>query len=481
MPSKRQVLSFVISIFDPLDRDARTWLDWLREIRELTTLAIPRYYELETRTVELHVFGDASEQAYAAVAYWREVRADSSVHIALVAEKARVASNKPISIPRLELQAALLTCRLASTVIKEHDEIKVSRRVMWTDTKTVLQWIRSNPQNYKPYVAHHLAEIDERSKVNDWRWVNSADNPADDALRDNTPYRSKNDRWFTGPAFLKAPECEWPVDKNLSRSDESDDELRPETVCVVTQPGEVIDVYRFSSWTRLIRSLASALLFVKKCRRQQVGALTVSNLREAGMLLVKCSQARKFSCNTATIKQGRPLLTTSRLQHSTPHSQTTYSESVDECATNPHSPPKRNIPSFWTGATERRSCWSTSITARLVTETTRASRPLSTVSSAARTASPTQKGDLPPARVDGGHRPFTYCGMDYFGPMEVTIGRRHEKRWECCSRVSRHARPNNLELEDFICRDRSAWDAVGVIALWMPQGGHLAIGNHVEV
>ncbi|GBP59903.1 hypothetical protein EVAR_44579_1 [Eumeta japonica] len=35
--------------------------------------------------------------------------------------------------------------------------------------------------------------------------------------------------------------------------------------------------------------------------------------------------------------------------------------------------------------------------------------------------------------------------------------------------------------EDFICRGRSAWDAVARDCLWMPQGGHLGIGNHVEV
>lgn len=37
--------------------------------------------------------------------------------------------------------------------------------------------------------------------------------------------------------------------------------------------------------------------------------------------------------------------------------------------------------------------------------------------------------DLPPARLAHHTRPFTYCRIDYFGPMLVKIGRRHEKRW----------------------------------------------------
>ncbi|XP_045460694.1 uncharacterized protein LOC123671074 [Harmonia axyridis] len=36
---------------------------------------------------------------------------------------------------------------------------------------------------------------------------------------------------------------------------------------------------------------------------------------------------------------------------------------------------------------------------------------------------------LPKCRVSAFVRPFTFTGMDYFGPMNVTIGRRHEKRY----------------------------------------------------
>lgn len=38
-------------------------------------------------------------------------------------------------------------------------------------------------------------------------------------------------------------------------------------------------------------------------------------------------------------------------------------------------------------------------------------------------------GDLPAARVAHHQRPFTHCGVDLFGPMEVTVGRRREKRY----------------------------------------------------
>ncbi|GBP06289.1 hypothetical protein EVAR_91936_1 [Eumeta japonica] len=59
---------------------------------------------------------------------------------------------------------------------KEHG-IATERRVLWCDSKTVLRWIRSDPRAYKPFVAHRLAELDERSDRNEWRWVLLVDPP----------------------------------------------------------------------------------------------------------------------------------------------------------------------------------------------------------------------------------------------------------------------------------------------------------------
>lgn len=45
----------------------------------------------------------------------------------------------------------------------------------------------------------------------------------------------------------------------------------------------------------------------------------------------------------------------------------------------------------------------------------------------ARPAAPAT-GNLPAARLAHHARPFTYTGLDYFGPLEVTVGRHREKR-----------------------------------------------------
>lgn len=45
------------------------------------------------------------------------------------------------------------------------------------------------------------------------------------------------------------------------------------------------------------------------------------------------------------------------------------------------------------------------------------------------TPQPPMMADLPPERLAAFSRPFTHVGVDFFGPMDVVIGRRKEKRW----------------------------------------------------
>ena len=59
----------------------------------------------------LHVFGDASEQAFCSLSYFRFIYANGPVRCAFVTAKTGVAPKKPLRIPRLELQAADLSAR----------------------------------------------------------------------------------------------------------------------------------------------------------------------------------------------------------------------------------------------------------------------------------------------------------------------------------------------------------------------------------
>jgi len=241
-PTKRDVLKLVMSVFDPLgfisnytiqakmlmqdiwrsgvgwddelaDEYSQKWSAWTSQIPALEAITIPRPYSKQMRervNLQLHVFCDASEQAYASVAYLR-VQTNNSVGISFVMGKARVAPLKPTSIPRLELMAAVIGTRMAACIRKEH-EVTKDEVVYWTDSRKVLCWIRSDALNYKQFVSHRVGEILETTEVENWRWVPTADNAADDSTRDNKPAElHSNSRWLCGPTFLN---CEkWPQER----------------------------------------------------------------------------------------------------------------------------------------------------------------------------------------------------------------------------------------------------------------------------
>lgn len=73
---------------------------WIQELPKLEQLEIPRHYLLTKNDCvpDLHIFVDASEQAYAAVAYLR-LQCSSYVKCSIITAKSRVSPLKPLTIP----------------------------------------------------------------------------------------------------------------------------------------------------------------------------------------------------------------------------------------------------------------------------------------------------------------------------------------------------------------------------------------------
>ncbi|GBP10060.1 hypothetical protein EVAR_77496_1 [Eumeta japonica] len=243
-------------------------------IEKTLGLQIPRCISPGHTEGELHVFVDASEKSYAAAVYWRIKLSEHESAVSLIAGKARVAPLKVISIPRLELQAALLGARLASSVLTEI-ELNVTRKIFWTDSRTVLSWIRSDPRSFKLFVAHRLAELEEHTTVKCWRWVPTKLNVADDATRDPPTHFDETHRWFHGPDFLRKSEDEWPQETVESERPTGEERSCTTLTLVNEEDSQVVpNVSRFSSWTRLLRSMARVLQAIDLFRvKRKVNAL----------------------------------------------------------------------------------------------------------------------------------------------------------------------------------------------------------------
>ena len=103
---------------DELPPDLVTkFLEWSKKLPYLSDITIPRaYFVGEIEALELHLFGDSSQEVFSAVAFLRAKvttkDSGSTTELAFVFWKTRVAPRKALTIPKLELQASLLASRL---------------------------------------------------------------------------------------------------------------------------------------------------------------------------------------------------------------------------------------------------------------------------------------------------------------------------------------------------------------------------------
>jgi len=101
--------------------------------------------------MQLHVFADASIKAYGAVVFL--LRSDQTT---LVMAKGRVAPLKQVTLPRLELMAAVIASRLTRFVT---DSLRLDVPThLWTDSQIVLFWLQST-KPLPQFIEHWVREI----------------------------------------------------------------------------------------------------------------------------------------------------------------------------------------------------------------------------------------------------------------------------------------------------------------------------------
>ncbi len=139
--TRRGILSMVSSVFDPLgilapltlpvkqllqqlcqegygwdepipSSQYKHWLNWIHDLPKLTSFSVPRCQKPnefgKPQSLQLHHFADASERGYGTVSYIRMINEQGNIHVSFMIGKARVAPLKQMTIPRLELAAAVV-------------------------------------------------------------------------------------------------------------------------------------------------------------------------------------------------------------------------------------------------------------------------------------------------------------------------------------------------------------------------------------
>lgn len=152
--------------------------------------------------IELQSFSVVSDVGLGQATYLHVVNNSNQVHISVLMDKARVASLKPMSTPRLEVTAAVISVNGVSMLSGELN-YKDLVEVFYTDSATVLGYIRNEAKCFHYYVGNRVHHIHDSSKPQRWHYVTSTDNSADVASRGKTAKRlSEHKLWFKGPKFL---------------------------------------------------------------------------------------------------------------------------------------------------------------------------------------------------------------------------------------------------------------------------------------
>ena len=154
---------------EPMAEQSRTaWRRWLEELHYLSRVRVSRCYQPKRTArppiAQLHHFCDASQQAYGAVSYLRTTTEDGVHHVSFVCGKAKLAPSKRLTIPRLELCAAVMAVKLEEQ-LKGALDLQISRSVFWTDSTAVLQYIRNTERRFQTFVANRVVAIHESSRA----------------------------------------------------------------------------------------------------------------------------------------------------------------------------------------------------------------------------------------------------------------------------------------------------------------------------
>ena len=547
--TKREVLQEISSIYDPMgflvpvvmvakvlmqdiwrsgiDWDDHlppsllsTWKAWASDLVSISGLKIPRCFRKLSKPTdyELHVFTDASDIGFAACVYLRAQYGQETFSLNLIMAKARVSPLRQLSIPRLELQGAVLGARLCASVKKELGEI-ATRIFYWCDSQTVLQWIHSKTCKYHAFVAHRVTEISDTSTAIQWRHVPGELNPADDGSRGIPAlHLTSQHRWFRGPDFLLMPDSYWPAPIEIPEPSTEDPEVVPakwvgslrvrephRIYTLVQESSDIISLKRKVAW--LLRFSNNHALSLKQLPKVGEKWLIPAEIRDASNLIIKVDQAHHFAMELDYLRRKKPVPVTSKLASFTPTIDTVgilrvggklQHASIPEFAKHPVilSPESQLATMIIREIHERLGHASTERTLHELRQQFQVLQPRASIQRVIKKCfqckrrdsmpDPPLMGPLPASRLQSHLPAFSNVGIDFFGPFSLTIFRRKVKRYgvmfTCLDCRAVHIEvAHSLDLDSFMMAFSRFVDLRGLPRICYSDNGTNLVAGEQEI
>ncbi|XP_053406534.1 uncharacterized protein LOC123530253 [Mercenaria mercenaria] len=289
-----------------------SWNQLVEDLNRVTDVKFSRQLlptQNPNSTTCRHIFVDASIKSYGAVAYFSNEK-----QTRILMAKNRVAPLKTLTLPQLELMAALIGARLASHLQKS---LQTPNVTFWSDSQIVLHWLTTS-KPLKRFVRNRVDEINQLTGKSLWRYCPTNDNPADLLTRGiSADIFLDNQLWNTGPSWL-TNRVQWPTweyehvtpqtttEKNAGNSEEiSVSSLQCSDTLGIHN---VIDITHYSSYTKLLRVTANVMRFINNCRQnanRQTGSLSASELHDAEIPWLRSCHANSVKEEIENLKGNR--------------------------------------------------------------------------------------------------------------------------------------------------------------------------------
>lgn len=276
--------------------------EYKSELIKINSFSIDRHYALYLceKPFELTGFCDASSCAYCVVVYVRVQNRDHNFKVSFVCAKTKVASLKPLSVPRLELQAAHLLSQLLVKIEKILGN-NCLRKHAFSYSQVVLCWLNKPPETWTTFVASSTWDICWNIPASQWHYVGSKDNPVDLATRGiSTETFLNSQRWLGGPTFMQSTSSPSYVGDVV---DGALEEAKKQKFSMATslQPADISILDRFSSYSRLVASFAYVRRFLHHSKPKTVDLEPTERI-QAKFAIVRLIQRHYYSREMLALK-----------------------------------------------------------------------------------------------------------------------------------------------------------------------------------
>jgi len=244
------------------------WTAWLESaVSGLAAIRVPRFTGGGGVGSKewIHIFCDACDTGYCAVAYRVVAHPGSEYRAVLLMARVKVSPLKAMSMPRLELLAAELGVKVMAEVRKAHP-LDMESFHFWVDAQDVLDWIGTRSRQLPRFIAHRVGKIQEQTCLPNWHKVPGESNPADVGSRGCLMEElEKHPLWWKGPDFLTQGPDAWTRGGEVSML-AAEPRRRVEPIAKDNR----LHPARFSSFSRCVRVVARIRGWLTRYRARKV-------------------------------------------------------------------------------------------------------------------------------------------------------------------------------------------------------------------